>query len=98
MLVASCRLGAKVILEAVSAVEELANIATDVMGEHKSTTWVLINEELNVKHKFVKNDKFAAALYRLLELGLAHSRLRQHEGDLLAQLHPEPNFRGYDEG
>ena len=38
------RLPAQVVLQAVSTVKELADVAPDVVLKDKATTWVLINE------------------------------------------------------
>lgn len=50
MSVASSRLRAKVVFQAVATMEKLADVSANVVLENEAATWVLINEFANVKH------------------------------------------------
>ena len=92
MLVTSCRPLTKVVLQAVSTVEEFAHVATNVVLENKAAAWVLIDELCNIKNKIVENDKLATIDDSLLELNLIHVACRLIERDIFAQFALVTNF------
>lgn len=74
-------------LEAVTSVEELANVTSDVLLENKAATRVVNGVFLNVKDKVVQDDKLAALLDFTLEFSSGHSRVEANFLHVLAQLH-----------
>ena len=62
----------KIILKAVASVKELANVFSDVMSQHKTTTRMLIDEFFYIKHQFVHNYQLSTSIDSLIELTPAH--------------------------
>lgn len=50
------------VFERVATIEELANVATDVMLESKQASWMLTHEPRDIKDKIVKDHKLLSFL------------------------------------
>lgn len=50
------------VFERVATIEELADVATDVVLESKVASWVLTHEPRNIKHKIVKDHELLSFL------------------------------------
>ena len=79
-------LGSHVLFQAVTTMEELADVAADVVLQDEATTWVLVYELANIKNELVKNNKLASIDNSLLKLLDRHRGLRCDQVDLLAKL------------
>ena len=67
-----------IVFQAVTSVEEFADISTDVVLQNKATTRVIVDELPHIRHKVVKKYKLASVDQSLQEFLLVHCGLRNN--------------------
>lgn len=60
----------EVSFHAVAAVEELADVSSDVMSQHELATWMVLDERSDVQDETIQDHKLLSFLDSLVEFGL----------------------------
>lgn len=81
-----------VVLKAVAAIEELADVATNVVLKNESSTRVLVDEFLNIEDKIVQDNELTTVLNGSLELVGGHLVLQVGHHHVLAELALVPDL------
>jgi len=81
------------ILEGKGTMEILANIATNILGEHESTTWVIEEVLLHVYDKVIDDSDLMARLDHLHELSVRDLGWWSFEWYLLSPVELMPDFK-----
>ena len=76
----------EVVFKAVSTIEELTDVASYVMLKDESTSWVAIDELLDVQHHLIEDYQLLPLADRLIKLTLAHGSLWDDIFDFFAKL------------
>ena len=75
----------KVAFQTIASVEKLADVVADIVTQHKSATWMMLDIRPDVDHDLVDNHELLAAAHSLVELSDRHSSLDLREGICLVE-------------